>query len=243
MFEAQDQIRSETVTNFFSDGEVINAAVSTLAGSRFRNLADSPMTINIAGTPAKFRRAFGTDIVVEDRPVIKEGAKKDVAQFLDCPDTSLSGLIPTQGTKFEDSIEGVALEEPRYYMAASMFAPQKSYWHLRMPGDVSLACNADKAHRAGITGKGIKVAMCDSGWFKHPYFVGRGYRAAPVVLGPAATLPLKDESGHGTGESANIFANAPDVDFMPVKMNFVNSTGAFNAAVGLGAEYHYLQLG
>jgi hypothetical protein len=76
--------------------------------------------------------------------------------------------------------------------------------------------------------------MCDSGWFKHPYFVGRGYKAAPVVLGPAATLPLKDESGHGTGESANIFANAPDIDFMPVKMNFVNTTGAFNAAVGLG---------
>jgi hypothetical protein len=75
--------------------------------------------------------------------------------------------------------------------------------------------------------------MCDSGWFKHPYFVGRGYKAAPVVLGPGATLPLKDEVGHGTGESANIFANAPDIDFAPVKMSFVNSTGGFNAAVGL----------
>ena len=234
MFEGQSQIRSETVNNFFSDGDVVNAAVARLHEAGFKILQISPMTINIAGTPAQYRRAFGTDIVVEDRPVIKEGAKKDVAQFLDCPDTSLSGLIATQGTKFEDSIEGIALEEPRYYMAASMFAPLKSYWHLRMPGDVSLACNADKAHRAGITGKGIKVAMCDSGWFKHPYFVGRGYHAAPVVLGPAATLPLKDESGHGTGESANIFANAPDVDFMPVKMNFVNTTGAFNAAVGLG---------
>ena len=158
-----------------------------------------------------------------------------MAQFLDCPDSNLSGLVPTEGTKFEDSIEGIALEEPRYYMAGpSMFAPLKSYWHLRLPGDVSLACNADKAHRAGITGKGIKVAMCDSGWFKHPYFVGRGYNAAPVVLGPGATLPLKDDSGHGTGESANIFANAPDISFMPVKMNFVNTTGAFNAAVGLG---------
>src|SRR5260370_39656103 len=75
--------------------------------------------------------------------------------------------------------------------------------------------------------------MCDSGWFKHPYFVGRGYKAAPVVLGPAATLPLKDEVGHGTGELANIFANAPDIDFAPVKMSFVNSTGGFNVAVGL----------
>ena len=233
MFEAQNQIHSGTITNFFSQGDVIEAAVSRLREAGFDILQISPLTINIAGTPAQYRRAFG-EIVVEDRPVIKDDGKKDVAQFLDCPYTSLSGLMETQGTPFEDSIEGIALEEPRYYMAPSMFAPLKSYWHLRMPGDVSLACNADKAHRTGITGKGIKVAMCDSGWFKHPYFVGRGYRAAPVVLGPAATLPLRDESGHGTGESANIFANAPDVDFMPVKMNFVNTTGAFNAAVGLG---------
>ena len=233
MFEAQDQIHSGTISNFFSQADVIEGAVRRLQEAGFDILQVSPMTINIAGTPAQYRRAFG-EIVAEDRPVIKEGGKKDVAQFLDCPYTSLSGLMETQGTPFEDTIEGIALEEPRYYMAASSFAPMKSYWHLRVPGDVSLACNADKAHRAGITGKGIKVAMCDSGWFKHPYFVGRGYRAAPVVLGPAATLPLKDESGHGTGESANIFANAPDVDFMPVKMNFVNTTGAFNAAVGLG---------
>ena len=234
MFEGQDQIRSHAVTNFFSQGDVVEAAVARLHEAGFEILQISPMTINIAGTPAQFRRAFGTDIVVEDRPVIKEGARKDVAQFLVSPDARLSGLINTEGTKFEDAVEGVALEEPRYYMAPSMFAPLKSYWHLRIPGDVSLGCNADRAHRTGITGKGIKVAMCDSGWFKHPYFVGRGYKAAPVVLGPGAANPLKDESGHGTGESANIFANAPDIDFMPVKMNFVNTTGAFNAAVGLG---------
>jgi hypothetical protein len=232
MFEAQDQIHSGTISNFFSQADVIEGAVRRLQEAGFDILQISPMTINIAGSPAQYRRAFG-EIVAEDRPVIKEGGKKDVAQFLDCPYTSLSGLMETTGTPFEDTIEGIALEEPRYYMASS-FAPLKSYWHLRVPGDVSLGCNADKAHRAGITGKGIKVAMCDSGWFKHPYFVSRGYRAAPVVLGPAATLPLRDESGHGTGESANIFANAPDVDFMPVKMNFVNTTGAFNAAVGLG---------
>jgi len=244
MFEGQNQIRAETVSSFFSDGEIVHAAVARLEEAGFEILQISPLTINIAGTVSQYRQAFGTNIVVQDRPVIKEGARKDVAQFLDSPDTSLSGLIQTQGTNFEDTVEGVALEEPRYYMAGpSMFAPLKSYWHLRLPGDVSLGCNADKAHRTGITGKGIKVAMCDSGWFKHPYFIGRGYKAAPVVLGPAATLPLKDESGHGTGESANIFANAPDIDFMPVKMNFVNSTGAFNAAGRPGPAYHHLQLG
>lgn len=234
MFEADGQIRADTVGNFFSETEVVEAAVARLREADFEILQISPTSINFSGTPTQFRRAFQTDIVVEDRPVIKPGMKEDVGQFLDSPDTNLSGLVQTEGTNFADAIEGIALEEPRYEMAGpSMFAPLKSYWHLRLPGDVSLACNADRAHRAGITGKGIKVAMVDSGWFKHPYFVGRGYKAAPVVLGPGAVNPLRDESGHGTGESANIFANAPDVDFTPVKMNFANSIGAFNAAVAL----------
>ncbi|PWE69613.1 peptidase S8, partial [Bacillus cereus] len=41
------------------------------------------------------------------------------------------------------------------------------------------------------------------------------------------------ESGHGTGESANIFATAPDVDFTMVKFNDISSTGTFNSAVQL----------
>ena len=122
--------------------------------------------------------------MVEDRPVIKELGRKDIAQFIDSPDTKLSGLIDPSGTKLSDVIEGVAIEEKRYQMATSMFAPLKKYWHLRVPGDVSLACNADRAHRTGITGKGVKVAMADSGWFKHPYFVGRGYNVSAVTLGP-----------------------------------------------------------
>ena len=97
MFEAQGQIRSETIANFYSETEVINAAVARLQEAGFDILQISPLSINISGTPAQYRRAFGTDIVVEDRPVIKEGAKKDVAQFMECPDTSLNGLISTQG--------------------------------------------------------------------------------------------------------------------------------------------------
>ena len=61
----------------------------------------------------------------------------------------------------------------------------------------------------------------------------RGYRAANTVLGPGTANPLRDESGHGTGESANVFSAAPDVEFQMVKMSFTNSIGAFNRAVAL----------
>lgn len=236
MFEGQSQIDAATVHNFFSEGDVVNAAAARLQEAGFEILQISPLTINIAGSASTYQKAFDTRLVVVDRPVIKEFGRKDVAQFIDSPDTPIPGLVDPRGTKFEDVIEGVAIEEPVYFMAPSMFPPRKSYWHLSVPAGISLACNADRAHRAGITGRGVKVAMVDSGWFKHPYFVGRGYKAAPVVLGPGAANPLNDESGHGTGESANIFSNAPDIDFLPVKINFVNSTAAFNAAVGLNPD-------
>jgi subtilisin family serine protease len=229
-------INAENVGNFFSAENLVTKAVAQLQQAGFEVLQVTPTTINIAGTKEVYEKAFNTKIVAEERPAIKSFGEETTAGFLDSPDTSLPGLISTKGTDFEDTLEGIAIEEPRYFMGTSMFAPLKSYWHLRVPGDISLGTNADKAHRSGITGKGVKVAMCDSGWYKHPYFEGRGYKAAPVTLGPGATHPLKDESGHGTGESANIFAVAPDVNFLPVKMSFVNSIGAFNTAVSLNPD-------
>lgn len=233
MFEGGNRINAKTVANFASEEEVILRAVNRLRDAGFQILQVSPMTINIAGSQATYERAFNTKLVAEERPVIKGGGVHDTGTFIDCPETEMSGLIATAGSTMGDLIEGVAIEEPRYPMATSMFAPHKAYWHLDVPAGVSLGCNADKAHRSGITGKGVRVAMVDSGWFKHPFFVNRGYRAAPVVLGPGAVNPLNDESGHGTGESANIFACAPDVELLPVKIDFTNSLGAFNAAVGL----------
>lgn len=212
---------------------MIDAAANRLSEAGFEILQTTSMTINIAGSQDAYEKAFRTRLVIEQRPVIKPGAVKDMAEFIECPDTPLPGLISTTNTSFEEMIEGVAIEAPRYFMATSMFPPLRRYWHLDVPSGVSLALNADRAHRSGITGRGIRVAMIDSGHYAHPFFAARGYRVAPVVLAPGAANPQNDEVGHGTGESANIFAVAPDVELLPVKMNFANTTAAFNAAVAL----------
>jgi hypothetical protein len=233
MFDAMTSINSNTVAGFQSERQVIDAAVTKLRQAGFEILQVTALTINIAGTQSTYEKAFKTKLVLEQRPVIKPGAIKDVAEFIECPDTPLPGLISTMGTDFEDSIEGVAIEEPRYFMAASMFPPLKAYWHLDVPAGVSIALNADKVHRSGNTGKSIRVAMVDTGHYAHPFFTNRGYRVGPVILGPGTSNPQKDEVGHGTGESANIFAVAPDVELLPVKMSFTNSVAAFNTAVSL----------
>ena len=52
MFEAQDQIHAATVANFFSQQDVIEAAVRRLQEAGFDILQIGPMTINIAGSAA-----------------------------------------------------------------------------------------------------------------------------------------------------------------------------------------------
>lgn len=234
LFSTSRMLTAETAPAFFSDESMIRSAASRLQNVGFQVLQISPVTINIAGPPSLYEEVFNTRLYTEERAVIKAGAIEDTATFIDTADTDMPGLISCANSPLADVLEGVAIEEPVYFMAGeSPFAPTKEYWHLRVPGDISAACNADRAHRAGITGKGVKVVMVDSGWYAHPYFSRRGYKFSPVVLGPAAANAGDDESGHGTGESANVFANAPGVDFTMVKINFVNSTGAFNAAVAL----------
>ncbi len=241
MFAMEDVITAETVANFTSEQDLIDRAVLRLQDAGFTVLQTTESTINFRGTQRQFQEAFNTEVVAEERATLKEAGREDLATFLDCPSTDRPGLIDTRDSKFSDLLEGVALEEPNYLMTANVFPPSVNYWHLDVPGDVSLACNADRAHRTGITGKNIKVAMVDSGWFRHPYFTARGYRASNAVLGPDTSNPLQDSSGHGTGESANVFAIAPDAELLPVKAKLagtnetvlVNTKGAFDLAVGL----------
>ncbi len=240
LFEPGVVADATNVGNFASDPDLVQQAAYRLQEAGFEVLQLTSIMINIAGSRETYERAFNTKLVAEERPTIKETGREDTATFFDSPSTPISGLISTAGTAFEDLLEGVALEEPRYFMQ-SPFPPPKAYWHLDVPGDVSLGCNADRAHRDGVTGRGIRVAMVDTGWFRHPFFQQRGYRAATAVLGPGTASADHDEVGHGTGESANIFAVAPDVELLPVKAMLagslntvlVNSTAAFNTAVGL----------
>ncbi|HKV93434.1 MAG TPA: S8 family serine peptidase [Candidatus Angelobacter sp.] len=95
--------------------------------------------------------------------------------------------------------------------------PTVNYFHLQMPNDVPRLLNAAKVHAAGTTGKGVRIAMIDSGFaHSHPYFAAHGYSSS-VVLAASATNNNTDKNGHGTGESANVFAVAPGATFIGVK--------------------------
>jgi subtilisin family serine protease len=232
LFDFQRVVTSETVANFYSETELVNSAVKKLHKEGFDVLQTNQITINIAGPPELYKKVFKTKLYTEEKSVIKALGEEDTATFIDSEETEIRGLIDTSKSSLANELEGVAIEEPVYYFS-SYLPPARRYWYMDVPAEVSAGMDADRAHRANFTGRGIKVVMVDSGWYRHPFFTYRGYRSSATVLGPATANPDHDEHGHGTGESANVFAIAPDVDFTMVKINFVNSVGAFNTAVGL----------
>ncbi|MFT3974212.1 MAG: S8 family serine peptidase [Amaricoccus sp.] len=236
LFDADSGPDATTVDDFRSEARIYDRAVDELRRAGFTVLRADPerLSVNFAGPPSLFAAAFGAPLFAEEREVIKPGQVHTTATFLDCRNARRRGLVATARSRFGQAIEGVAIEAPRFLMGRpSAVAPTVDYWHLDVPDGVALASRATLAHRAGITGRGIRVAMVDTGHQAHPFFERHGYRVAPVVLGPGATDPARDTDGHGTAESANIFAVAPDVELLPVKMSTVNTAAAFNVAVSL----------
>ncbi len=107
------------------------------------------------------------------------------------------------------------LPRPVEYFSPLAIPPHEDIYHLRL-SSVAMALNAPRCHLSGWNGSGVRVAMADSGFWLHPYYVRSGYRLIPTSS-PGSGPPDEDTSGHGTGEAANVFAIAPQCRLYGVK--------------------------
>jgi hypothetical protein len=229
-------VRSRRAFAFASPRGLIALASARLRLAGFEVLQASIHTLNIAGPPELYETVFRCELEEVELPLPNGGT----SSHLQVKDSDIPRLISMRGTAFERILEGVALEVPRSLVQLSSLPPLASYWHLNAPNDIALGLNVLPLHRYGVTGRGIRVAMVDTGWFRHPFFDAHGYQVTPVRLGPGATFPDLDDSGHGTGESANVFAAAPDCELIPIKHDRSNMAGAFNEAVALRPAPHII---
>ncbi len=117
--------------------------------------------------------------------------------------------------ELKDTIAFAYIPTPPIFLGISAIPPNVSVYHLRLM-DVLRSLNGGRCHRRGWTGRGIRVAMTDTGFANHPYFVTQGYTIERVST-PTTQYPMVDTSGHGTGESANALVMAPDCHFIGVK--------------------------
>lgn len=121
----------------------------------------------------------------------------------------------TVPVELADTIAFAYVPTPPEFYAPTPIPPNPSVYHLRL-SDVANALGAKRCHRRNWTGRGVRVVMADSGFAPHPFFDQGGYTLQRANT-PSTTHPAIDESGHGTGECANVFAVAPDCNFTGVK--------------------------
>ncbi|MEM7208948.1 MAG: S8 family serine peptidase [Pseudomonadota bacterium] len=172
-------------------------------------------SISAECSPSKFERFFKTKIVDKKPPRASLAPKGYVMRS---PDKNSPWAIP-KADGFRDLIDRAYIQHPPLFFADER--PLPPFWNdkfrLRVPGDVAQLMRASAVHKRGVTGSTVKVAMTDSGFYHHPFFKEQGYNFLAVTA-PDVVDYTSDPSGHGTGESANVFATAPNINFIGVKI-------------------------
>jgi hypothetical protein len=172
----------------------------------------------VAGPPAAFEELTGGTLIAVERLVHTRVGREEYVTHLDIVGDGQPVALGV-GTAGPAAVEGVVLERPRPPMAIfpAPIPPPVARFHLRVPDDVATILGAWDAHQRGQRGAGVTVAMVDSGWFRHPFFTAHGYTVQPPVTVIPGTIPAHDPHGHATGESANVFAIAPEAVLQPVR--------------------------
>ncbi|MCD7440677.1 S8 family serine peptidase [Streptomyces lincolnensis] len=182
--------------------------------------AESRLGFTVAGTPAAYEQlTSGRLASYEVRRRVSMNRTRAVTH-LDIVGDRQPDALGIGAAPGEDAIEAVALERPRTPMRvlpAAAEPPTVTAFHLTLPDDVARLLHATPAHDAGEIGRGVQVAMVDTGQAPHAYFAAHGYDVDPTVALVPGTRPTEDPVGHGTGESANIFAVAPGARLRPYR--------------------------
>ena len=208
------RLSSASIDSFAPEPGEMEKAIEALRQRGFVVTGKGRMTVSVRGTAALFERTFGTRLAT---------IPLDKSLSYSAPHV----YYPPEGAPWNpdpdlyDLIDDAYIQWPHIYLADPLTtarAPDVGYFHLDVLTDVPAKLNVPPIHRERHHGEGIRVAMIDTGFdHAHPFFSRNGFTSS-VVLAPSATNRHTDPGSHGTGESANVFAIAPKVTFIGVKL-------------------------
>jgi hypothetical protein len=191
-----------------------------LESEKFEIIAESPLGLSVSGAAGAYETLTGGKVVARERLSHVEAGYHVYKTRLDITGPQQPNAFGVgRALSAHAKIDGVILEQPRVLHAVfpSPSPPSSPKFHLRVPDDVAATLNAISAHRNGMIGQGIIVAMPDTGFYRHPFFTAQHYSVKTPIAMVRGTDPSKDPIGHGTGEAANIFALAPGCTLQPIR--------------------------
>ena len=207
------RLSSHSIASFAPEPGEMETAIEALRQRGFKVSGKGRMTLSIRGTAAQFEHTFGTRLTTF-------ALDKSLCYSAPCVYYPPDGAPWNPDPVLSSLIDDAYIQWPHIYLAEPVNArpPEVNYYHLDVLDDVPAKLNVPPIHRERHLGEGIRVAMIDTGFeHSHPFFVRNGFTSS-VVLAPSATSRCTDPGSHGTGESANVFAIAPKVTFIGVKL-------------------------
>jgi len=178
----------------------------------FDELWASPIVF-ARGPVALFEKVFKTTLVRMTRTSDADQVKRQTTGIV-----TRKGAPPPSTEPVKGAIQ-ISLAPPPVLTEAVATASC-----LSLPDDVAHETNADDVHQERVRlrkaiGTGVTVAVVDTGFAKHPFFLSRSYHITRVAA-PDTSDPEIDSDSHGTGVLANLLTCAPGVHAYGVKFGY-----------------------
>lgn len=226
IFSSDASITADSLDKFTPAAGNSARSATLLQSLGFKVRHVGTFSISAEGPKELWESVFGTKVEEKSQPISEAWPELGDAYYL----SHIAGVPFSVPKELENLVERAYPQRPPI-LFESPIPPRVNYHHLRVPDDIATVLRSHSVHKQGVTGKGVLVAMPDTGFYKHPFYAWHGYNYNRT-LAPDAKFIEKDEVGHGTAEAANIFASAPDIDFIGVKMAG-NATLGFKTASDL----------
>jgi hypothetical protein len=204
------RLHRDNIDRFRPHPDAADGAVQRLERLGFRILRRGRFGITISAPAALVKEALGIDLLVQARPRRSTvRATQNFAFSYLPPDADDLYVAPTESLSLKstvcDQIDHFVFTPPPTNFATdvSPMPPRPDYFSLDSAAIRRLLAVPDDA-----TGANVKVALVDTGFFKHPYYAANNLDYRPTAT-PLAPDPTADAVGHGTMIAYNVFAVAP----------------------------------
>ena len=124
----------------------------------------------LSGVAGQYEELSGAKVVAKEVLTLTTRGRHEYVTHLDIVGKGQPSTIGVGAAKLSTlRIDGFLLERVKYFHAVhpSPIPPNSPKYHLRLPNDVASLLGALPAHRKGIRGDGVVIAMPDSGWYRH----------------------------------------------------------------------------
>jgi serine protease AprX len=229
VLEGDEWVLSTNVSKYLPSMDNVGATIKGLKDNGFQVLAVGAASISIGGKVDLVEKHCQTQLKLKTVQLFNSAISKKKVSFYSAPEDQ---RILNAPDNIKDLVEGIVIpEHPIFFTSAFPPHPDPTYFSIHPAADVPMLMKADKLHTEGVLGRGVKLAMVDTGFYSaHPYYTSRGYNISTIAVPEPRIDPNTDEYGHGTGISSNALGVAPGVNFVTIKEG-ANPTLAFKTAV------------